>query len=726
MTSKNLFFKLMKEDLRSRIWALALIGIGFFFLYPVTVAFLAGEIQDYPIYEQGLLWYRDQIQTWLSFENGMMVLVMAVAGLVCGLSGFSYLNSRSKVDFYHSLPVRREMFFAVNFVDGIVILALPYAISLALGVVLAIGNRVESSVIIPVAVTAFGLHMTYFMLIYTTVITSAMLTGNLIVGILGCMILAGFIPLASTILQGYFSTFFQTYAYDMGEQAFEMSRRISPIMEYLMQIEKYQTEHAIAGGVAMAWVVSALLTGFSLWLYRKRPSEASGKAMAFSVSGPIIRIPIAILSGLSLALMFWEFRKSTGWAVFGVICGVVLAHCVIEIIYHFDFRQLFKNRGQMVAYLLATVAVLFVFRYDTFGYDRYLPSAGKVKSGAVWMRDLNGWVDYGMLEQKEDGTWDFDAENTSKAVFSRMHSTDVENILALATAGVEQTSRDFSSVNPIYQAKAIDYFDEDETKSIYQVMISYELKSGRKVYRQYYIDLDSVSEAVNRLFADEEFQKANFPLLAQSAENVDSIYFRRDRTKETKLTDLTDTQKKELLEAYQDDFSTMTLERLKKEAPIGLVRFVTAPERESLEWQERKNREQETNPSRYWNYNSFTDMNYYPVYPSFTKTIALLKAQGIEIDLKYAQADIRSVQIYDYRGDKYRTITITDPEQIDELRNVMTEPRMLYYNRFYQSSDLNVTVTIAEDGETLEYDVQFPKDQVPDFVRELLNQAKPQ
>ena len=140
MTSKNLFFKLMKEDLRSRIWALALIGIGFFFLYPVTVAFLAGEIKDYPIYEQGLLWYRDQIQTWLSFENGMMVLVMAVAGLVCGLSGFSYLNSRSKVDFYHSLPVRREMFFAVNFVDGIVILALPYAISLALGVVLAIGN----------------------------------------------------------------------------------------------------------------------------------------------------------------------------------------------------------------------------------------------------------------------------------------------------------------------------------------------------------------------------------------------------------------------------------------------------------------------------------------------------------------------------------------------------------------------------------------------------------
>ncbi|WP_432628355.1 DUF6449 domain-containing protein [Brotaphodocola sp.] len=726
MTSKNLFFKLMKEDLRSRIWALALIGIGFFFLYPVTAAFLAGEIQDYPVYEQGLLWYRDQMQIWLSFENGAMVLVMAVAGLVCGLSGFSYLNSRSKVDFYHSLPVRREIFYAVNFVDGIVILALPYAISLVLGVIIAIGNGVESPVIVPVAVSSFGLHMTYFMLIYTTVITAAMLTGNLIVGILGCMVLAGFVPCVSMIIQGYFSTFFQTYAYDMGEQAFEASRRISPILEYMMQIEKYQSGHAITGGVAAAWAVSALLTGFSLWLYRKRPSEASGKAMAFSVSCPVIRIPIAVLAGLSLALMFWEFRKSTGWAVFGVICGVVLAHCVIEIIYHFDFRQLFKNRGQLVACLLAAVAVLFAFRYDTFGYDRYLPSAGKVKSGAVWMRELNGWVDYGTFEQKEDGSWIYNAENTSKAVLSQMHSTDVENLLALATAGVEQTPQNLSSGGAVYDGAQVDYFDENSAKSIYQVMISYELKSGRKVYRQYYIDLDSVSGAVNRLFADEEFQKANFPLLAQSAENVDSVYFRRERTMETKLSGLTDTQKKELLEAYQDEFSAMTLERLEKEAPIGLIRFVTEPERESLEWQERRNREQETNPSRYWRYDDFTDMNYYPVYPSFTKTIALLKAQGAEIDSKYAQADIRSVQIYGYRGDKYRTITITDPKQIDELRNVMTEPRMLYYNRFYQSSDLNIDVTMVENGETLEYDVQFPRDQVPDFVKEQLNEAKPQ
>lgn len=726
MTSKNLFFKLMKEDLRSRIWALALIGIGFFFFYPVTVVFLAGEIQDYSVYEMGLLWYRNEMQTWLSFKNGAMVLVMTVAGLVCGLSGFSYLNSRSKVDFYHSLPVRREIFYAGNFVDGILILALPYAVSLMLGVILAIGNGAESSVIVPVAVSSFGLHMTYFMLIYTTVITSAMLTGNLIVGILGCMVLAGFVPCVSMIIEGYFSTFFQTYAYDMGEQAFETSRRISPILEYMMQIGKYQSGQPIAGGVAMAWVVSAFLTGFSLWLYRKRPSEAGGKAMAFSVSGPVIRIPVTILSGLSLALMFWQFRKSTGWAVFGVICGVVLAHCVIEIIYHFDFRQLFKNRGQLVACLLAAVAVLFVFRYDTFGYDRYLPSAGKVKSGAVLVKELSGWVDYGTVEKKEDGSWIYDNESASKAVLGQMHSTDLETILALATAGVEQTPENLSSGGAVYDGEQTDYFDENSAKPIYQVMISYELKSGRKVYRQYYIDLDSVSETVNRLFADQEFQKASFPLLTQKAENVDSVYFRLDRAKEKKLSNLTETQKKEFLETYQKEFSSLTLERLEKEAPIGLIRFVTEPERESMEWQERRDRDQEPISFEARRYDDFTDMNYYPVYPSFAGTIALLREQGVEIYSKNEQADIRSVQIYGYRGDEYRTITITDPKQIDALRNLVTEPRMLYYNRFYQSSDLNVEITAVENGETLDYNVQFPRGQVPDFVKELLNQAKPQ
>ena len=41
MTSKNLYFKLMREDWKNRLWAPALIALGCFFLYPV---FLGGVV----------------------------------------------------------------------------------------------------------------------------------------------------------------------------------------------------------------------------------------------------------------------------------------------------------------------------------------------------------------------------------------------------------------------------------------------------------------------------------------------------------------------------------------------------------------------------------------------------------------------------------------------------------------------------------------------------------
>ena len=42
MTSKNLFFKLMREDWKNRLWAPALIALASFFAYPVFLAFMTG------------------------------------------------------------------------------------------------------------------------------------------------------------------------------------------------------------------------------------------------------------------------------------------------------------------------------------------------------------------------------------------------------------------------------------------------------------------------------------------------------------------------------------------------------------------------------------------------------------------------------------------------------------------------------------------------------------
>ncbi len=441
MTSKNLYFKLMKEDLKSRLWAVALIGLGFFFLYPVWVAFAAGDIENYQSFEKGLEWYSQRVTDWLSFNNGMTVFVMMVTGLICGLSGFSYLNSRSKVDFYHSLPVKREKLYLANYINGILILAVPYGISMILAVFVGISNGMQGGALWQTACAAYWLHMTYFILIYTTVVIAVMMTGNLVVAFLGCMVFSFFVPLAVSLAQGYFGIFFHTYVWESGTKLVENSLRVSPVMEYIFQIARYSDGETVWMSAVIALFISAALAVLGCFLYRKRPSEASGKAMAFAVIKPVVRILITMVSALGLGAFFWSMRESTGWAVFGVLCGALISHCVIEIIYHFDFKKLFSNRIQLIGCIVVSLAVLFVFRYDMVGYDRYLPNAGDVEGAAVEISRLNDWVSYGRTRHLPDGAYDWEYEEPLAYAVEHMNYTDAENLLAIAAAGIEDTMK---------------------------------------------------------------------------------------------------------------------------------------------------------------------------------------------------------------------------------------------------------------------------------------------
>ena len=356
MTSKNLFFKLMKEDLKRRVWAVALLSLGFFFFYPVVAAFTAGDIKDYMDYAKGLAEYEQNLVRWLSFNSGMTVFLMMVAALICGLSSFSFLNSKSKVDFYHGIPVRREKLFVANFLNGILMLAIPYGICQLLAVLVGVSNGASFGRLCQVALAAYGLHITYFILMYSTVVVAAMLTGHLVVGFLGTMVFASYMPMATGLLVAYLSSFFRTYSFHLpgllSERVLVHGVRISPIAEYIYQLsrngEQYQVPVPMAGAVLTAWGVSLCLAALSCFLYRKRPSEAAGKAMAFPVTCPVIRILLTMLSALGLGLFFYTMRSSMGWAVFGILFGGGICHCVVEIIYHFDFKKLFSHKLQLV------------------------------------------------------------------------------------------------------------------------------------------------------------------------------------------------------------------------------------------------------------------------------------------------------------------------------------------------------------------------------------------
>lgn len=745
MTSKNLFSKLMREDIKSRLWALALISLGCFFLYPVMTAFRAGEIHTYEIYENGLHIYQKDMMVWLSFQNGFTSFVMMITAVVCGLSGFSYLNSRSKVDFYHSIPVRREKIFLANYLDGILIWAIPYGICLAAASVVAVMNGVSGSELFPAAITGYVLNMIYYMLVYSVVVIAAMLTGHIVIGFFGSLVFAFLAPIFFALFNAYFATFFETY-YQPEHSLFEHFYRISPVMEYIYQYARYGEQESVWKATGGALVISLIFMGIGGFLYQKRPSEAAGKAMAFSISKPLVRIPIVVTSALGLGLFFWEMRSNIGWACFGLFFGALISHCVIEVIYHFDFRSLFSCKWQLVGCIAASAVVFLGFRYDISGYDHYLPEVSKVNYAAIHIDGLNGWTSYGDTKKMPDGSYVRAYQNTVDYIVSHMEYQDIENLLELAAAGIDaaEESRE-RSMNPqkreMAEMEIVSVSADGPTSTFLagtlgsgtkadesgfesSFIICYTMNSGKKIYRRYFCSLEPMKEQLDKLMQNEQFLNGAFPLFQKSADAVAAVRF-REQQEDIVLKNLTEEEKQELLDAYCKEFSSLTIAQMKQEYPVGLIRFSTETDEQAMEWQKKVQKERSWNHYSYYLGNDFTVMDYYPVYPSFAQTQELLKNHGVKIGKYIEDMQIKQMNIVCSSGEgreERLSVTIESPEEIEQLKKVMILERRGYYNNVFEEDHIYAELTqTGADGTVIEM-VRFPRGKVPEFVLERLNE----
>ncbi|MCI7795694.1 MAG: ABC transporter permease, partial [Lachnospiraceae bacterium] len=163
MTSKSLFFKLMKEDLKRKIWAVGLAFLSFFFWMPVSAAMNISELlKKFDRWSAEGVTFGDGITAAIRFEeqlrdivsetvgtaNVMNATTIVVAAIVMALTGFMYLHSKKQMDFYHSVPVRREILFAVRYLNGILIVAVCYLINLMFACGVLMINGADTSLII--------------------------------------------------------------------------------------------------------------------------------------------------------------------------------------------------------------------------------------------------------------------------------------------------------------------------------------------------------------------------------------------------------------------------------------------------------------------------------------------------------------------------------------------------------------------------------------------------
>ena len=661
MTSKSLFFKLMKEDFKTRVWTLAISILIFFFSLIVATAMMI----SFNLYNSSTYNYSDDLamnfMSYIGINNPFFGIIFIVLSLVMAMSGFSYLYSKKKVDLYHSLPVKREVLYFIKLINGILIVVIPFIICGIVASLLAIANTGKISVLIA-AIWAIAEWTLLFILSYFLTVFSIMLTGNMLIGILACGFFSFYFPLISLVLKGYQSTFFDTY-YTSG---FIIENVLPNMSSFMLMFNIFELKWLTR--IIIVILASIVFLFINLFLYKKRASEAAGKSVSFNVIKLPIKSMMVIFMSILMYLLGYEvMNDSIGWGLFGLIVSGVITHCVMEIIYNQDFKKIFAKKIELLVLIIISIFIAAAFQFDIFGYDSYIPSASQIKSTAVIsnLLESNSEQYYNKVEISDgyynDSFVDVDYASDSKIEADQINKMDIQNkdaVLELARQGIEAAK---------YDLEMYGNFDK--------VLISYKLKNGRTVGRVYYVDLDQSTSGLSSVYADESYKKSSYPILSENPENIVSVDFNGIMDNDTHIVFHDDELKKKFVETYKKELMNLDYETKLKSYPFASIRFNDDFMEGALRNYAGFNYTSDSTTavnSKWENVyaNSLESVGFYPIYPEFKETLALLKEMDVEVIYKFPAEYVESI---DVSYNNWENIDLDDDNEVSGSYSSGTE-----------------------------------------------------
>ncbi|MBP3610261.1 MAG: hypothetical protein J6J42_08000 [Lachnospiraceae bacterium] len=637
MTSRNSFFNLLKEDFRRRLWTFILSSLVFFgtFVIGFTMC-LQNWVSQYGRWQLTEAEYLDRISADICYFLGMhpwFTLVAVVGAVICGVNGFAYLHSKKQMDFYHSLPVKRETIFAVRFVNGIMIYAIPYLVGLLYTFALSAVFGVMTSKVFYCGMFCFVLHLMGYIVMYLVSILAMLLTGKLVIAFFGIAVLTLYAPavygLVLTLCDSFFITLYSG-SLDF-EDALSMTRWFSPASYYYGLISALdQAEPKFWLEFLSFLLLAAVLTALSVWLYKKRPSEKADTAMSFKVTEPVIRVMIAVPVGILAGLLLFALQYDNGvdgalfWLIFGGLLGGFLAHAVIEALYKGDIRKCLSHKIQMLVTMVVSAVLPLCFFFDIFGYDSYLPEEKEIANMAVISSDMRFYGSY----YKEDG-W----VSATNYALEEMKVTEFSAMYELATLLAEDANENriekFFGYNYTYQ-----YVGGEEMVRNSEFIIRYTLKDGSEVIRSYEYNYYAVLDLLERIYEDEEVKTASHPIFSLAEAGWEPLCVACYSPLSPFSVQITGCEP--LLKTYMSELMNLTFEELKNTAAIGELNVYF----------------------KVGNDSSYEDMATFLVYPSMTETIAMMKEHGY---------NLQSVQ----ETDTIKSITVRYNGTINELKRAL-------------------------------------------------------
>lgn len=312
-----------------------------------------------------------------------LVFVSAFVALFSGMSTMTYVNSKTSVNFYHSLPLRREGHFLIAVIVKYVNYLLSVILNILIGAIAAwVFTGKVSSYFSIIFGEFFGYSVLFFSLLYFITLLASMIAGTGSMRFVTTLwILAVPFFVYSGIIQtiGYSSaTFYEGY-YFMYDNIMHLSPVIRMTMLYAYPMRVVEVMLYVAAALIIAVIACVL--------YVKRKSERSGDTVVYKAAGSVIKYVSMLILTLYTGIFFGAIGNSDKWMIFGFICGAVLSFMLLNTILYKNSRLMFKGIGGF-AICTACFAVFFtVVGYDIFDIDSKFPQFSTISEITLTTED---------------------------------------------------------------------------------------------------------------------------------------------------------------------------------------------------------------------------------------------------------------------------------------------------------------------------------------------------
>ncbi len=492
MTSRISFSKLVRDEMRKLNWLMAVQGLVLGLLIPFrTLLVMAVAHTNY--LNEGTK--TDLLEAFYNnvglgrWENNFFILGL---GILCALCAFSYVHAPAKLDFFHSLPIRREQLFAAKYVGSVLTFVIAYTVSQVLALLIGAVYGVCSAPVVFETLIATLEGILCFLCSYAGALLAVMLTGKMLTTILTIGTMGFYVPLiwllqltmrelflSTAILQDRILLNTDILRYS-SPWAFAMLQPPVALSAHRGLTGTYPSLALLCQMVAMAVIFSAA----ALALYRIRKTEAAGRALAFGRIEGVAKLMLTVPGAIVAAFAGFAVFDSAVWETFFIVLFGILGCMILEFIFRGDIRQIFQRKWHMVLTILLAAGVFFGFRYDVAGYNTYLPD--KEELVGISVMDVFDANDYSTVVKNA---------NDCTAVLDYLETDQIDTVYPLAENGV-------SNADVVFVEEGLSYIN-----------IKYHLNNGREVYRRYWVDESLYKRTMDTLLQDDSLRERYYPSL---------------------------------------------------------------------------------------------------------------------------------------------------------------------------------------------------------------------